>query len=221
MASVNSEHNFAFAEIRTLHDLQVCLGDIPASRIRLHPTPGHATIQDVLDIDVQENRPCELVDGVIVEKTVGYFESMLAILVAAALREYLNKNNLGIVLGADGTLRILPDQVRAPDVCFISWQKFPDRKLPSEPIPSVAPNLAIEIISKGNTEAEMDRKLKDYFTSGVELVWYIDAATATARVYQESLTPQYVDQNGSLDGGSLLPGFQLALRELFLKATNG
>ena len=57
--------------------------------------------------------------------------------------------------------------MRIPDVSFISWERLPGRVFPHEDIWSVAPDLAVEIISHGNTNEEMDRKLRDYFAAGV------------------------------------------------------
>ena len=96
---------------------------------------------------------------------------------------FLATHDLGIVLGEAGTLKVLPHQVRVPDVCFISWERFPDRELPPEPIPALAPDLAIEVLSASNTEGEMQCKLHDYFTAGVRLVWYIDPQTRSAKSY--------------------------------------
>ena len=47
----------------------------------------------------------------------------------------------------------------------------------------LAPDLAIEVLSASNTEGEMQRKLHDYFTAGVRLVWYIDPHNASAKSY--------------------------------------
>ena len=62
----------------TAADLLELFGPMPAGRIRTDPPPGTATEQDVIDIEARESRLCELVDGVLVEKTVGYYESYLA-----------------------------------------------------------------------------------------------------------------------------------------------
>ncbi len=205
----------------TAADMQTHLGGIPLERIRMYPPPGMAAEKDVLEAESHSGRICELVDGVLVEKTMGYFESLLAVEISFLLKLFLQTHDFGIVLGADGTLRILPDQVRVPDVCFISWDKFPDRRLPGEPIPALVPDLAIEVLSEGNTEAEMQRKLGDYFTAGVRLVWYIDPKTRTARSYT---TPdQFVEATTtqSLSGGDVLPGFELPLKDLFAKAERG
>jgi Uma2 family endonuclease len=79
-----------------------------------------------------------------------------------------------IMPGTDGPFRLLPGNVRYPDFAFVSWSSMPGGKTPVEAIAPFAPDLAIEVLSKGNTKKEMDRKLHDYFSAGVKLVWYID-----------------------------------------------
>jgi len=199
----------------TFGDLLAQLGDVPPSRIRVFPPPGTATEQDVIEVEARTDRLCELIDGVLVEKTMGYHESLLAIVIAKYLLDYVRAHDLGIVLGADGTLKILPHQVRIPDVCFIAWNRFPGGKLLPQPIPPVAPDLAVEVLSEGNTQAEMERKLRDYFTAGVRLVWYIDPRTRTAHVYTAPEQCSVLDEQGVLSGGDVLPGFELALRDVF------
>lgn len=87
-------------------------------------------------------------------------------------------------MGADGPVKLEPRQVRFPDLCFVSWEKFPEGKFPQKDrILQVAPDLAIEVLSESNTRAEMDRKLRDYFFAGVQMVWLINPKTQTAEVY--------------------------------------
>jgi Uma2 family endonuclease len=201
----------------TLADFVASLGGIPLDRIRVSPPLGTATEKDVLEVERQTGCPCELIDGTLVEKTMGYCESFLAIEIAYLLRRFLEEHDLGIVLGADGTLRILPRQVRVPDICFISWDRFPNRTLPAEPIPSLVPDLAIEVLSASNTEGEMQRKLHDYFTAGVRLVWYIDPQSRSAKAYTAEDQCFELTESQSLSGGDVLPGFELPLKELFAK----
>ena len=201
----------------TFADLWASLGGIPLERIRAVPPPGTATEDDVVRAESYTDVPCELIDGVLVEKTMGYLESIIAMKIVYLLMAFTEKNDLGVVLGPGGTLRVLPQQVRIPDVCFISWARFPNRQLPSEPIPALAPDLAIEVLSPGNTEAEMQRKLRDYFTAGVRMVWYVDPRAARARSY--TAADQFVEaaEGGALSGGDVLPGFELPLAGLFAK----
>jgi Uma2 family endonuclease len=202
----------------TAADLHDHLGHIPLHRIRLYPPPGTAALADVLAVQEQEDRLCELVDGVLVEKAMGYYESRLALLIGYFLEVFLQLHDLGIVLGADGMLQLLHDQVRIPDVSFLSWVHFPDRELPSEPIPRLVPDLAVEVLSASNTAQEMNRKLHEYFAAGTQLVWYVEPEAQGITVYTASEQWIELGIEDVLDGGNVLPGFQLSIRELFDRA---
>jgi Uma2 family endonuclease len=195
-------------------DLQAHLGGIPLDRIRLYPPPGMATEQDALDIADHEDRWCELVDGILVEKVMATFESLVACILIQWLNNFLEKNQLGIVLGEGGALRILPTRMRIPDVSFIRWERFPGRKLPRVAVFRVAPDLAVEILSEGNTEGEMQIKVAEYFRAGVRLVWLLDPEDRSARVYTSADQFEVLDENGFLDGRDVLPGFHFRLRDL-------
>jgi len=203
--------------VTTLADFLEQLGNIPAERILFNPPPGTATEEDVLEVERRTGLAPELIDGVLVEKTVEYKESLLAGQLLTCLVEFVNPRNLGIVLGEGGTLRILRDQVRIPDVCFISRDQFPGGVLPDEPIPGIAPDLAVEVLSRSNTKGEMQRKLVDYFTAGVRLVWYVDPREKSVRVYTTPEQWVTLGEDDLLDGGEVLPGFRLELKELFAK----
>lgn len=202
----------------TMADLQHWLGDIPPERILMRPPPGTATADDLLEVMDRRGRTCELIDGVLVEKAMGYFESHLGAEIVYYIRVFLASNDLGIVLGADGILHVLPEQIRAADVAFLSWDRFPDRKLPRERVPHLAPDLAVEVLSEGNTETEMAQKRKEYFEAGVRLVWMINPESQSARVFTAPDEFTELDRNGILSGGDVLPGFELNLGDLFDRA---
>jgi Uma2 family endonuclease len=206
---------------KTLADLHRRLGGVPLERIRCQPPPGTAVEADVLLRPNGEKHLCELIDGTLVEKTMGYFESLLAAVLIQLLRNFLDEHDLGVVTGEGGTLRVLPGQVRIPDVAFIAWERFPGGKLPAEPIPGLAPDLAVEVLSRGNTAAEMERKLRDYFAAGVRLVWYLDPEPRVARVYTSPTEVQQLSEADTLDGGAVLPGFRLPIREWLARANRG
>jgi len=202
--------------LETFAELLERIGDVPPERIRMQPPPGMATEEDVLrEMEAPRKRICELIDGVLVEKTVGVKESLLAILINRRLGFFLEEHDLGLLLGTDGALRLMPGLVRIPDVSFISWERLPLGELPPEPIPDLVPNLAVEVISTKNTRKEMQRKRKDYFLAGVELVWFVYPKTQTAEVYTSPTSPKRISKSGTLDGGTILPGFSLPMPWLF------
>ena len=86
----------------TMADLLDQLGGIPAARVRMRPIPGTATENDVVDIDDRGGPLCELVDGTLVEKPMGYYEAWLAGRILHFISNYLEKHAIGIVTGPDG-----------------------------------------------------------------------------------------------------------------------
>jgi Uma2 family endonuclease len=201
--------------INTLADLLDRLGGIPLNRIRFRPYPGTATVQDVIDMEQQEGKLCELVEGVLVEKAVGFLQSGLAVFLLEVLNAFVRSRNLGIVTGEAGTVELMPGLVRIPDVAFTGWDRLAGRRYPTAPIPRLAPNLAVEVLSRSNTPGEMAVKRQDYFTAGVELVWEIDPRARTVTVYVSPTQSTTLGVADSLDGGTVLPGFILPLSDLF------
>ena len=212
----NGERNNSLPEPTwTVARLRRYFGMIPPERYLLHPRPGMATEEDLLYVNEHGDRLCELVDGVLVEKAMGWKESFLTLVLVKFLGEFLDRHNLGVLVGADAMLRLFPGLIRAPDVSFISWDRFPGGKLPEEPIPDLAPDLAVEVISNSNTRKEMERKLQEYITHGVLLVWYIYPKKQTVEVFKSPSDKKVLTREQTLDGGEVFPGFSLPLAQLF------
>jgi Uma2 family endonuclease len=207
------------AQPETLAELMDRLGNVPLDRVRLHPLPGTATVADVLRLcDREPKRLCELIDGVLVEKVMGHEEARLATWLGIHLGKYLEEHDLGIVVGADGPHRIRPEQIRFPDLAFIAYGNIPEEADPHTAVPDWVPTLAVEVISKKNTKAELARKLRDYFEAGVELVWYVDPPTLTVRVYRSPHDFITLTDADTLDGENVLPGFHISIRDWFDRA---
>jgi Uma2 family endonuclease len=202
----------------TVADLLKRLGDVPASRVRMVPAPGTATEKDVVAIHDREGRLFELVDGVLVEKGMGYDESKIAMLLAVYLGNFILQHDLGDILGADGIMRLFPGAVRIPDVAFISWDRVPQSGRKRGEIPDIAPDLVVEVLSKSNRRREMERKLDEYFRAGVRLVWYVDPKRRTVRVYSARNEFATLTADDELDGGEVLPGFRLSIADWFHRA---
>ena len=198
----------------TAVDLAERFGPIPLRRIVLGPRLGEATEDDLVDQHERTRRIYELVDGILVEKAVGLYESWLAGRLLTRLNVFLERNDLGFAAGEAGMLRLVAGLVRAPDVSFVNWNRVVGRRVPRQPVPHLSPNLAVEVLSRSNTRREMDRKLDDYFASGVELVWYVDPESRTVRVFAARDAVATLGAGDTLDGGGVLPGFAVAVADL-------
>ena len=203
----------------TLAELVERLGDIPLERIQLKPAPGTATEQDLIAaLEAPQKHLCELADGVLVEKPVGTKEALLASILGHYLWTFVERRDLGLVVGPDGPFRLWLGLVRIPDVSLILWNRLPRGELPDEAIAGVVPDLAVEVLSRRNTPKEMRRKLREYFEADVRLVWFIYPRTQTAEVYRSPTDMRRIGKSQSLDGGDVLPGFKLPLQKLFARA---
>jgi Uma2 family endonuclease len=205
--------------IRTAADLARDLGDIPAERIWLPPPPGTATERDVIEAHDKLNRLCELVDGTLVAKAMGFRESREAVVLGTILENYNDTHDCGLVLGADGTMRIMPDLVRIPDISVIFWERLPGRALPDEPVPDPVPNLAVECLSESNTSREMQRKLREYFEAGVQQVWFVDGKARTIELFTSPRKSQTFAGEQSIKTGKLLPGLKLTVADFFKRVS--
>jgi len=205
---------------RTLAEALERVGNVPAHRILTRPPLGTATVLDVLDPEVTGGWGVELVDGILLEKTMGADEDAVGVWLSAHIVFFAARHNLGRTFGAQGGVRFSDGVVRIPDVSFIRWDSVDD---PSEldPLPGpflhVAPDLVVEVLSESNTLREMQIKLGEYAAAGVKLVWYVDPDAKTVTVYPKGRERgrKVLGVGDTLDGGKVLPGFTLSVADLF------
>lgn len=206
----------------TFADVQRRVGDVPPERVRMYPSPGEATPEDAINPAVVGNRGVELVGGVLVEKTVGYYEDYIGSLLIGLIRVFLDRNNLGIVTGAQGGFRFAPDLMRMPDVAFVRWDSLDDPDVIGDretAFLETPPDLAVEVLSPGNTRREMEIKLAEYARAGVKLVWYVDPERQEVDVFPKARAKGKftLGAGDTLDGGAILPGFSVPVAKVFEK----
>ncbi len=191
------------------------LGGIAPERVFLNPVPGTATEADLLHHVERTKRLCELVEGTLIEKVMGAPEANLAGWLIHLLYSFLDGNDLGELVGADGPFRLVTGLVRLPDVTFIRRENLPNGQVPTEPIANIAPDLAVEVLSEGNTRGEMERKRREYFLAGTSLVWEVDPRRRVVVVSTATEMGVTLTEADTLDGGTVLPGLQLPVRRIF------
>jgi Uma2 family endonuclease len=200
---------------QTVAEVQERIGYVPVERLRLDVPLGMATIDDVVRLDDHKDRLCELIDGVLVEKPMGTRESHVSGEVLSLIKVFIRPLNLGIAIGGDGMLEVLPGQVRLPDVSFIARAKVPHGLPPGPAVLELVPDLAVEVLSPSNTPAEMSRKLREYFFAGTRLVWYIDLNDRSVTVYTAPDQSTRLTEADTIDGGDVLPGFRVPVARFF------
>lgn len=203
------------SDFETMADVLERVGNVPPERVRMRPLPGRATEQDIVALHDHEDRLCELIDGILVEKSYHFFESVLNVALTSRIIGFEEEANLGFALGTTAAYRIRSGRVRLPDVSFIRWERVPDRRVPDVEIGDFAPDLVCELNNSGNTAAETAMKINDYFAMGTRLMWVADIDARTVEVYTDADQFTRLDESQTLDGDPVLPGFTLSIRRWF------
>ncbi len=157
----------------------------------------------------------ELVEGVLVEMVRPKpLHGILQVRFGHFLLVFVEQGNLGIVTTESGyILSRNPDTVRGPDVAFLSSSRLANPDL-TDFIP-IAPDLAVEIVSPNDRAQAVAEKVTQYLNAGTLLVWVVYPKLRKVYVYHSNDKAEIVDINGTLDGGDVLPGFALALKDVF------
>jgi Uma2 family endonuclease len=157
------------------------------------------------------DRMFEYIGGEIVEMVSNNYSSEIGASFLVEIGGFVKQNRLGRVTGADGGYRIGGERY-IPNVAFISKARQPD---PShEAYNPNPPDLAVEVLSPTNDADEMRIKVVNYLRVGT-VVWVVDPINKRVEVYIPNEAPFKVGIDGELDGGTVLPGFKLSLRDIF------
>ncbi len=169
------------------------------------------------DLERMGREDLELVRGILVPvmTPAGGEHGALAALLTARLFAFVEAGDLGRVYVEVGyRLFADPDTVRGPDVSFVSQKREPQARFQRGFIHG-APDLAIEIVSRDKTLAEVTAKAWEYLEAGTLLVWVVDPPTRTVQAHQPGQPARTLSVSETLDGSDILPGFALSLAELF------
>ena len=159
-----------------------------------------------------KNRLFELLNGEIVEKVASFTPSRIAMRIGHLFATYLDQHDIGYLTGADGSYILSPGYEVMPDVGYISKER-----LPHEPAREVEgpPDLAVEVKSPTDSKRELRQKAEVYLRFGTKMVWLVFPEDQRVEVYVPDDDVREFDMNGVLDGGDVLPGFTLPVREIF------
>jgi len=157
------------------------------------------------------DRNFEFIAGEIVEVVSNSKSSYEALKIMGRVSVHVDDNHLGRYTGADGGY-IVSGEKYIPDGAFTSYAR--QQVAPNVPYNPIAPDLAIEVLSPGNTETEMTRKIGNYLAAGT-VVWVADPEQKTVDVYTPNQPRKTLRIGDFLEGGAVLPGFRLAVAKIF------
>ena len=133
------------------------------------------------------------------------------------LGQHIEANDLGVYFGAEAGFKIDsdPDTVRAPDVAFVSRGRVPESGIPKN-FWSGAPDLAVEVVSPGDTFNEVEEKVEQWLNAGARAVWVVNPKRRGVTVYRSMTEVTHLSEADELDGGEVVPGFHCKVAEIFV-----
>ena len=173
------------------------------------------TADDLLRLPRGDGRRYELIRGVLIEKMgTGDPHGIVVTRIAGLIFIYTETTGYGAGrAGEPGYhLDFDPDTVRCPDVSWIAPGRIPEG---AQGYPNLAPDLAVEVKSPGNSNPEMAAKARMWLSYGSRLVWVVDPERNSVAVYRPGVEPQILGEDDELAGGDLLPGFTVPVWRLF------
>jgi Uma2 family endonuclease len=159
-------------------------------------------------------RDYEFIAGKVREVVSNNYSSRIALKIGMKIGVYLDRHDIGWMTGADGGYWIAGERY-IPDLAFMSYERQDDA--PSVAYNPVPPNLVIEVLSPGNEDFEMAVKIANYLSEGC-IVWLVDPQTSQVSVMVPAQPAQKLSIDDTIDGGEILPGFQLPVRDIFPQA---
>ncbi|MCA9890802.1 MAG: Uma2 family endonuclease [Anaerolineae bacterium] len=155
----------------------------------------------------------EYIAGEICEVPSNPLASKIAGLILTFLNMYIFKNNGGQVTGSDGGYMIGGDRY-APDVAFISTERYPE-ELPYDigylPVP---PDLAVEVVSPSDDPRQRSIKITNYLAAGT-VVWVVYPMARELEVHAQGQRVRIYGRDDTLEGSDMLPGFAMAIKDIF------
>lgn len=159
----------------------------------------------------------ELVEGELHKMTpAGSEHGFFSAEIGGLLHDFVRKNKLGCVFGAETGFRIgrNPDTVLAPDASFVRKGRIQVIGIPKAYFPE-APALVVEVVSPSDTVEEVDDKMRRWLAAGVELAWVIHPGSRMVTVYRSRTDVRVLTTDDVLDGADVVPGFSCRVGDLF------
>lgn len=164
-----------------------------------------------------DNSRSELVRGELKRMSpAGEEHGRIGMELAIPLGYHVKKNNLGkLYLAETGFLiQTNPDTVRAPDIAFVRMQRIKETPK-AKSYWLGAPDLAVEVTSPGDTVREVEEKVTEWLEAGARMVWVISPKLKAVTVYRSLTNIITLTEKDTLDGGEVVPGFQIPIAEIF------
>jgi len=144
----------------------------------------------------------------------GTLHGVITIRLSTYLSFFVMENHLGEVTAAETGFKLINQSIVGADIGFVGKENLAKFGVPESFFPT-APDLAVEVVSPGNSSEEISTKVEDYLSSGSRLVWIVYPKRKVVVVYRTNNTVSFLHETDELDGEDVLPGFRCSLAKIF------
>ncbi|MCS7056921.1 MAG: Uma2 family endonuclease [Thermoflexales bacterium] len=174
--------------------------------------PAIRSVDDMYHVP-RDGQKYELIEGALVVSPAGMQHEEVGAELLFLIRSFLAKERLGKVFGSSVGYQLAERVLLSPDVSFVRTERLPRGSSP-EGFGRFAPDLAVEIISPGDSMTTIEDKVELYLKHGTQLVWVINPKLRRATIYRADGSVSVIRGDGVLSGEAVLPGFTCALAEI-------
>jgi Uma2 family endonuclease len=158
--------------------------------------------------ELEAGRPVEM-------PSPGKLHGTICWLVVRTLTEYLTRRGEGYLCTNDTGLIVAtaPDYVRGPDVMLYLEHAQLEQITPKHA--DDVPALVVEVMSPSDSMGATLRRVEQYHSRGVPLVWVVEPNVRAVHVCRPNEFPRVLDETDELTGNGVLPDFRSPVSAFF------
>ncbi len=174
------------------------------------------TAEELLKLPRGQHRYALVKGELITMSPAGFDHGVVIVRLTWRLAQHVEATSLGLVCGAETGFKIAsnPDTVLAPDLAFVARERLENKERPKAFYPG-APDLAVEVVSPGDTFNEVADKVAAWLEAGTRAVWVANPKRRTITIHRSLTESVTLTVNDELDGQEIVPGFHCRIAEIF------
>lgn len=157
----------------------------------------------------------EIVNGQMVISPANFHHGNVISRIYSPLGMAVYEGGLGELADGQTVFRLSSGDLFCPDMAFVTNARVAEHRRKGNTFFEGAPDLAVEVLSPSDTVGVLEEKLAQFFTEGMRLAWLVHPRTRKVHVYRSAVEESIVSADGFLDGEDVIPGFRLAVADIF------
>lgn len=165
----------------------------------------------------------ELVDGQLKERIATAKSSHIGFQIGCQLGNHCRMHQPAWIFGTGVSFRCFqddPDRFRRASIGLIALDRMTPAEYENSGYIAICPDLVVEVVSPNDLYSDVTIKRNEWLAAGAKLVWIVDPDERSVTAYQSGKQPTLYQNGDTLPGEPVLPGFSVAVADLFRLPTS-